>query len=143
VIPNHGALFELYAACGVVLGVVLLLLSRRAASAGARSRASCSVGDVIDAYDDTCDVYDDAYDDAREDALLFYVLGAIYLLAGASTAGGVVCFCGFTAARVVHAVCDRGADVATVAPLRALAVAAGQLFLFALVLAIGAALCAS
>ena len=103
--------FRLYVICSLVLSFVLLFLSGFTGATRARTK---SFGNPEDAKkpvtekvpEDHPDVVrvSRAHRNALENIPIFYALGLIYVLSGASAVGAQVCFIAFTAARVLHMV---------------------------------------
>jgi prostaglandin-E synthase 1 len=103
--------FKLYAVCCIVLCVVIMFLSGYTGATRGRTKSPGNPEDgKLGAHDKIPEEHPDVlrvircHRNALENIPMFFVLGLIYSLAGASPTGAKVCFIGFTAARVLHVV---------------------------------------
>jgi len=144
----HDPLFKLYAGCCITLCGLLMFLAGYTGATRVRHKAFGNPEDAKSAGQDPAQVNAPlppevtrvlrAHGNALENIPLFFTLGLIYVIAGASPVGGYVCFLGFTAMRVLHAVFH----IRAVQPYRSMTFGVGMLLLLAMMVLIGVALAA-
>jgi len=142
-------LFKLYAGCCIALCVLLSFLSGYTGAMRNRHKAFGNPEDARASGDPEGKVPERvhpevsrvlrAHANALENVPMFFTLGLIYVLAGASPTGGWVCFTGFTAARLLHALFHLKA----VQPFRSITYGLGGLFLLGMMVMIGIRLASS
>ena len=142
-IPLTDPSFKLYAVCSIVLCLILMFLSGYTGAVRGRTK---SFGNPEDAKLGPQDKLPDEHPDllrvlrthrnAMENIPMFFALGLIYVLAGASATGAKVCFIGFTVGRLFHVVFQLKA----VQPWRSLAYGIGLLSLVGMMVLTGIAL---
>lgn len=102
--------FKVYALCSAVLVLNLLVLAGMTGAARGRTKSFSNPEDAkADAKPDATDHPDVArvirtHRNAVENIPMFFAIGLIYVLAGATATGAKAYFITFTAARVLHSV---------------------------------------
>jgi uncharacterized MAPEG superfamily protein len=106
--------FRLFAVCCVILSMLMLILAGMTPAKRAKAKKYVSPEDnkvsfagatLLDGPEDpeTARVQR-THRNLNESLPIFFGLGLVYVLVGASPLGAKVCFIGFTAARVLHAI---------------------------------------
>ena len=105
--------FELYAICSCVLTVEMLFLGALTAATRAKHKGFLNPEDGAVSFGEARLVEGGEHPDVArvirahrnllESLPMFFALGLIYVLVGAPLLGAQICFIGFTAARVLHA----------------------------------------
>jgi microsomal prostaglandin-E synthase 1 len=139
----HDPLFKVYALCCIVLCLLLSFLSGYTGRVRMKHKSFGNPEDAANSGIEGAKVPERdhpevvrvlrAHGNAIENVPMFFTLGIIYVLAGASPTGGWVCFVGFTAARVLHAIFHLKA----VQPFRSIVYGVGGLFLLGMMALIG------
>jgi prostaglandin-E synthase 1 len=106
--------FKLYAICSVILSLQMLVLGGYTAATRSKHKNYLNPEDVKVAFKDAKLVEGAEHPDVAriqrahrnllESLPLFFALGLIYVLSGASPLGAKICFGVFTGARVLHAI---------------------------------------
>jgi prostaglandin-E synthase 1 len=138
--------FRLYAICCIVLCLILLFLSGYTGAVRGRNKSPGNPEDAkLGAQERVPDEHPDVirvgrcHRNAMENIPMFFALGLVYTLAGASATGAMVCFIGFTAARLLHVVFHLKAAQ----PWRSVAYGLGVLALLGMMVLIGMAVAAA
>ena len=104
--------FKLFAICCAILSLLMLFLAGLTPAKRAKAKKYINPEDgkvsfagtsVLDGPEDPATArVQRAHRNLNESLPMFFGLGLVYVLAGASPMGAKVCFIGFTAARVMH-----------------------------------------
>jgi len=127
--------FKLFAICSVILSAQMLILGGYTAATRAKNKNFLNPEDMKVSFKEAKLVEGAEHPDVSrvqrahrnllESLPLFFALGLIYLLAGASPLGAKICFGAFTGARVLHSVIY----IKEVQPWRTITYAIGSLAL--------------
>jgi prostaglandin-E synthase 1 len=130
--------FKLYAVCCIVLSLQMLALAGITPARRAKHKGYLNPEDAVVSHKDATFVEGAEHPDVArvqrahrnllESLPLFFALGLIFVLAGASPLGGKICFLTFTGARVVHSI----VYIKALQPWRTAAYAVGALCLAAM-----------
>jgi uncharacterized MAPEG superfamily protein len=134
--------FKIYAICCLILCFIIMFLAGYTGVVRGRTKSPGNPEDAkLGAQDKIPDEHPDVlrvircHRNALESIPMFFALGLIYVLAGASKTGAMVCFIGFTVARVLHVVFHLKA----VQPWRSIVFGVGALALAGMIILIGVA----
>jgi prostaglandin-E synthase 1 len=140
--------FKLYALCCVVLSFQMLLLAAMTAKRRADAKNYLNPEDIKVSFKDARLVEGAEHPDVarvqrahrnlNESLPMFFALGLIYVLAGASPLGAKVCFITFTAARILHSI----VYIKEVQPFRTMSYAIGSFALTGMMVLIALAVLA-
>lgn len=134
--------FKVYALCAAVLALNLMVLSGMVGAARVRTKSFTNPEDAKDKtaaipevdHPDVARV-NRAHRNALENVPIFWAIGFIYVLAGASAMGAMIYFITFTAARIIHSI----VHVKGIQPWRSIAYGIGSLCLAGMIVQIGIA----
>ncbi|NUQ74273.1 MAG: MAPEG family protein [Polyangiaceae bacterium] len=134
--------FRIYALCASVLALNLLVLSGMVGGARARTKSFSNPEDAKDktAPPDATEHPDvarinRAHRNALENIPIFWAIGFIYVLAGASATGAKAYFITFTAARIIHSI----VHIKALQPWRSISYGIGSLCIAGMIVQIGIA----
>jgi uncharacterized MAPEG superfamily protein len=106
--------FKLFAICCAILSLLMLILAGMTPAKRAKgkkylnpedNKVSFAGATLLDGPEDPATArVQRAHRNLNESLPIFFGLGLIYVLAGASPMGAKICFIGFTAARVLHTI---------------------------------------
>ncbi len=103
--------FRLYAICSVILAFEMMILAGLSGGRRVGSKkfvnpedAKTSAGEIVTVDPPEVARARRVHLNAVENIPLFFALGLVYVLAGASPLGAKICFITFTAMRVLHAI---------------------------------------
>ncbi len=137
--------FQLYAACCIVLALLVMFLAGYTGAVRGRNKSFANPEDAklagpgVEATPGEHPAVvrvNRAHANALENIPLFFALGLVYVLAGASPLGAKVTFIGFTAARLLHAIFH----LKGLQPWRSIVFGIGSLSLAAMMVLIGVAI---
>jgi len=106
--------FKLFALCCAILSILMLMLAGMTAARRSKakkylnpedSKVSFAGATQIEGAEDAATArVQRAHRNLNESLPIFFGLGLVFVLAGASPLGAKICFAGFTAARILHAI---------------------------------------
>lgn len=134
--------FKYYALCSSILALNLLVLSGMVGGARAKTKSFTNPEDAKDKSAPLAETehphvarINRAHRNALENIPMFWAIGFIYVLTGASSLGAKAYFITFTAARIIHSI----AHIKALQPWRSIAYGIGSLCIAGMIVQIGVA----